>query len=468
MECLRITGGQRLHGTVRVSGSKNAALPILAASILANRPVTLAGVPELNDVALLRQLLVQLGLRTTRTNGASSVQIETIDSSKCRADHALVRRMRASFCVAGPLLAARGKAVVSLPGGCNLGLRPIDLHLRAFEQLGAEVQMAHGYVIATAKQLRGTKLCMLGPNGPTVTGTANAMCAATRAKGTTVITGAAREPEIVNLADFLKSLGVQLDGAGSDRIVVQGCTEELAFDRNTLNPAPFSIIPDRIEAGTILLATAIAGGAVCLQSVRPDHLTNLFETLDTTGASLEVEQASVKIVMNELPRHCRIVAQPYPGIPTDLQALWIAVLSRASGLSRVSDEVFPQRFLHAAELCRMGADISVNGNTATIRGTPQLHGAEVHAGDLRAAAALVLAGLSARGITTVTGLEHLDRGYERLEDKLRSLGAEIDRTPCSRNLYDVKQDQVGTNHWNLRTSKASLATDETCRGLRGV
>jgi UDP-N-acetylglucosamine 1-carboxyvinyltransferase len=431
MECLKITGGQRLHGAVRVSGSKNAALPILAASILANRPITLAGVPALNDVALLRQLLGQLGVRSSRSENDGLLRVETVDSSHCRADHALVRQMRASFCVMGPLLAARGKAVVSLPGGCNLGLRPIDLHLRAFEQLGAEVRLAHGYVIAIAKQLRGARLCMLGPNGPTVTGTANAMCAATRAVGVTIITNAAREPEIVNLAEFLRALGIQLDGEGTDTITVRGHNGELAFDRGTPDSAAFPIIPDRIEAGTHLLATVAAGGSVCVTGMRPDHMNHLLNVLDATGATLEIERTSVRISMRDRPRPCRIMALPYPGVPTDLQAPWMAVLAAASGRSLVGDSVFRQRFLHASELCRMGARIAVMDGRAAIRGVCQLQGAEVYASDLRAAAALILAGLAARGITTVVGLEHLDRGYERLDEKLRSLGAQVDRVPCN-------------------------------------
>jgi UDP-N-acetylglucosamine 1-carboxyvinyltransferase len=418
MDCLQIIGGKRLNGSVRVSGSKNASLPILAASILAESPVRLAGVPELADVETQLLVLAQVGVASRRLpNG--HLLVETIDESRSRADHDLVSRMRASFCVLGPLLARRGRAVVSLPGGCNIGPRPVDLHLKALEALGASITISHGYVIATAKRLRGARLCMTGPHGSSVTGTANAICAAVRAEGVTTILGAAREPEITDLGCFLQALGAQVEGLGTDTIVIRG---EPGF-----GGAAYRVMPDRIEAGTLLLAVATAGGAARIEGLIPEHLSSVLRALDATGASLEVGSNAVTIIAPDRPRAMHITALPYPGIPTDLQAPWMAMLAMACGRSFVCDGVFPQRFMHVAELCRLGARISQSGGTAAIDGRPNLTGAQVCGTDLRAAAALVLAGLAARGSTTVTGMEHLDRGYQQLEDKLTQLGAEIRR-----------------------------------------
>jgi UDP-N-acetylglucosamine 1-carboxyvinyltransferase len=423
MDCLHVIGGRKLHGTVTVSGSKNAALPILAASIMAEAPVQIAGVPQLVDVATLLCVLKELGVAAEWLPN-DELRLETIEPDRVRADYRHVSRMRASFCVLGPLLARWGRAVVSLPGGCNIGTRPVDLHLRGLEALGAEIRIAHGYVIATASRLRGACVNMAGPLGSSVTGTANVMCAATRAEGLTVIRGAAQEPEIVDLGRFLITLGATIDGLGSETILVQG--------QAGLGGGLHRVIPDRIEAGTLLLAVAIAGGTARVEQMMPEHLSSVLGALETAGATLEVSATAVTLVAPNRPQPTDITALPYPGIPTDLQAQWMALAATADGTSTVRDQVFPQRFMHVAELRRLGAKISHAGSSATIQGVPQLAGAEVWATDLRASAALVLAGLAARGVTTVHGLGHLDRGYVRLEDKLRQFGAQITRNTTDR------------------------------------
>jgi UDP-N-acetylglucosamine 1-carboxyvinyltransferase len=416
MDCLRITGGRRLHGSVRVSGSKNASLPILAASILAEEPVRLSHVPDLTDVDTLLLVLDQLGVASTRLPDGDLL-LETVDPLRVRADYQYVSRMRASFCVLGPLLARRGQAVVSLPGGCNIGPRPVDLHLRAMEELGADIRIHHGYVIAKAKRLRGANVCMRGPHGTTVTGTANILCTATRAAGATKIIGAALEPEIEDLGRFLITLGAEIEGLGTDEIVVRG--------QSALGGGSHRVIPDRIEAGTLLLAVAIARGAARIDGIVPEHIASVLGALDAVGASLEIGLDSVTIFANDRPRPVCITALPYPGIPTDLQAQWMALLASADGSSLVDDRVFPNRTMHIAELRRLGAKIDFTRSGAVIQGVPTLSGASVAATDLRAGAALVLAGLSARGETIVRGLEHLDRGYECLAEKLRQLDARI-------------------------------------------
>ena len=429
MDCLRIIGGNQLHGSVRVSGSKNASLPILAATILAEEPVILRNVPNLTDVDTLLLVLNQLGIASQRLpNG--DLLLEMIDSSRIRADYEHVSRMRASFCVLGPLIARRGRAVVSLPGGCNIGPRPVDLHLRALEALGANINIRHGYVIATAKRLRGTTLCMRGPHGTTVTGTANILCAATRAEGVTTISGAAIEPEIEDLGRFLITLGADIEGLGTPEIIVRG--------QPSLGGGSHRVIPDRIEAGTLLLAVGMAGGAARIEGLIPAHLTSVLGALETVGVSLETSPDSVTIIANHRPHPAHITALPYPGIPTDLQAQWMALLSLADGTSIVQDQVFPHRLMHIAELRRFGAQIDVSNSCATIKGISRLSGARVAATDLRAGAALVLAGLSARGETIVHGIEHLDRGYEHLETKLKELGARIGR------VYSGKVTQLTT------------------------
>lgn len=418
MDFLRITGGAPLCGTVEVSGSKNAALPIMAASILASGPVVLSGVPELVDVRTLALLLGYLGVEVARMRDGS-LCIETVDPRSTRADYELVRRMRASFCVLGPLLARRGRAVVSLPGGCNIGTRPVDLHLAGLQALGADLRVVHGYVIAEAPRLRGTEIDLRGPRGPTVTGTANVMSAAALARGRTILRGAAREPEVVDLGMFLNALGADISGLGTETIEIVGA-EELAGGQHR-------VIPDRIEAGTLLVAAAMTQGTAAVAGARADHLTAVLEALAATGATVDCRDASITVHVCDRPRPARIEARPYPGIPSDLQAQFMALLSLADGTSTIADRVFPERFMHVAELNRLGARIERAGSAAVVRGVRRLSGAPVTASDLRASAALVLAGTAAVGKTIVRRLYHLDRGYERLERKLAALGAGVQR-----------------------------------------
>jgi UDP-N-acetylglucosamine 1-carboxyvinyltransferase len=418
MDCLRIAGGIRLQGNVTASGSKNSALPIMAASILAHGTVALEGVPDLVDVNTLALLLGYLGVEVKRA-ADGVLAIETVDPRPTKAEYELVRRMRASFCVLGPLVARRGRGVVSLPGGCNIGTRPVDLHLAALAALGADIRIEHGYVVAEAKQLTGTQIHLCGPCGPTVTGTANAMSAATLARGRTILTGAAREPEIVDLGEFLAAMGAKIAGLGTDTIEITG-VEQLCGVR-------YQIIPDRIEAGTLLIAAAITGGAATVEGVNPGHMAAILDALAAAGIEVTTSPTSASVRATTRPRPSSIAAQPFPGIPTDLQAQFMALLSIAAGQSRISDGVFPDRFMQVAELNRLGARIERQGSTATIDGVRCLSGATVMASDLRASAALVLAGLAAQQETIVRRVYHLDRGYERLEAKLAQLGAQISR-----------------------------------------
>ncbi len=418
MEVLRITGGAPLHGAIMVSGAKNAALPIMAASILASAPVHLRRVPNLTDVDTLSLLLGHLGVVVKR-QATNSIQIDTVDLRPCKAPYRLVRRMRASFCVLGPLVARRGLAIVPLPGGCQVGSRPVDLHLRGLAALGAEIEIRHGYVIARAKRLRGAAVSLAGPHGPTVTGTANVMAAATLASGPTIIRDAAREPEIVDLGNFLIALGARIEGLGESTLHIAGVEQ--------LGGANHEIIPDRIEAATLLLAAAMTRGSLRIERLNAEHLTAVIEALIVAGATLEIAPNRIVATGPDRLRPVRIAAAPYPGLPTDVQAQFMALAAIADGTSRISDGVFPQRFLHAAELTRMGASIALGNGAATVRAIPGLSGADVAASDLRASAALVLAGLTAKGTTTIRGLVHLDRGYERLDEKLAAVGARIER-----------------------------------------
>jgi len=421
--CFHITGGAPLRGTVRVSGSKNAVLPMMAASILASAPVRLENVPRLADVRTLARVLRHLGVQPTAAR--NGLLLETVDPTAIRAREDLARSMRASFCVLGPLLARRGKAVVPLPGGCNIGDRPVDLHLKGLAALGASLRVEHGHVIAHARRLRGSTIDLSGPRGSTVTGTANVLSAAVLAKGTTIITAAAVEPEIVDLGNFLNALGARISGLGTSTIEVAGVDE--------LGGATYRIIPDRIEAATLLLAVAIAGGAATVTGLVPQHLSAVIERLQAAGCQLQVGADEVTIAAAGPPRALDITAEPYPGIPTDVQAQLTALLCLAAGQSTVRDRVFAGRFRHVAELRRLGAQIECRDAAAVITGVPSLSGAEVTASDLRASAALVLAALAAQGETVVRSIHHLDRGYERLDRKLRQLGARIERSPQRRD-----------------------------------
>lgn len=443
MSHFEIIGGVRLRGEVRCGGSKNAALPIMAAAALASGQVRLLDAPRLTDVGIQSRLLQCLGVSVSRDNGA--MLLETADPTPVRAPQRLVRRMRAGFCVLGPLLARRGKAIVPLPGGCNIGHRPVDLHLKGLAALGAELRLRHGYVVASARRLRGATIDLLGPNGPTVTGTANVLCAAVLARGITVVRNAALEPEIVDLAKFLAALGARIEGAGTPTLRIEGVDQ--------LGGATHRLIPDRIEAATLLIAAAVAGGAVAVANVVPDHLGAVLEKLRRAGAEIDCGENWVSIGNPQRgqvpvfgrkfigencfhaekctsPRRLRavnVVARPYPGFPTDLQAQWTALAAASEGACRVEDRVFPGRFMHVAELNRLGADVSCRGNAATVVGGRRLLGARVAACDLRAGAALLLAALAAEGRTIVEGAGHVDRGYQRLDDKLRRLGARIER-----------------------------------------
>ncbi|WP_437229026.1 UDP-N-acetylglucosamine 1-carboxyvinyltransferase [Planctomicrobium sp. SH661] len=441
MDMFTVQGGTPLAGSVRVSGSKNAALPIMSAALLAPGCTRLLNVPNLVDVRTLSQLLESLGANVRR-NATGTLEISVHDEREFTAEYNLVRRMRASVCVLGPLLARRQRACVSLPGGCNIGNRPIDLHLKGLAALGAEIQVRNGYVHAQAEQLRGTTIHLAGPNGSTVTGTCNILSAATLARGTTVIDAAACEPEVVALADFLNQMGARISGHGTSRIVVEGVQE--------LQPTQFEIIPDRIEAATLLIAAAITRGSITLENAIPSHLTAVLETLKQMGFDLCVSCGmtsspsvphSLSLHSGDRLRSVDISALPYPGIPTDVQAQFMALACTLPGASVIRDLVFPDRFMHVAELARMGADVRQQGSTAIITGSNLLTGANVMASDLRASAALVLAGLAAEGETIIRRIYHLDRGYERLEDKLTALGAQVQRVKDEEGLTIVRPSE---------------------------
>jgi UDP-N-acetylglucosamine 1-carboxyvinyltransferase len=416
MDYIEIEGGVQLHGHVRVSGAKNAALPIIASLLLTTGETRLRNVPRVRDVVTFGQVLQALGAKI-RTEGLELV-IDTTRIDRFEAPYELVKTMRASFLVLGPLLARYGQARVSLPGGCAIGARPVNLHLKGLEALGAHLELTQGYVNAYASQLRGATIAF---PSPTVTGTENIMMAAVLAKGTTVIENAACEPEVVNLAETLRRMGAYVRGDGSPRIVIEGVPH--------LEPAVHDIIPDRIEAGTFLVAGAITGGDITVDGCQPEHITALLEHLHGIGACVEVGDDWVRVSGVERARPIAIVTAPYPGFATDMQAQMMALLSCAEGRSVISETVFENRYMHAAELCRMGAEIHLEGADAIVTGVPRLRGAPVMATDLRASASLILAGLAATGITTVSRVYHLDRGYEQIEVKLAALGAKIRRLP---------------------------------------
>lgn len=428
MDLFVVRGGRPLAGHVTVGGSKNATLPIMAAALMFDGPVTLSGVPNLADVMTLSHVLQSLGVSVSRTacdaHAASSLTLEVCDESNCVADYDLVRRMRASVCVLGPLLAKRGRAVVSLPGGCNIGIRPIDVHLRGLAALGAEIGVERGYVVATAERLKGADIDLCGPRGATVTGTANVLTAAVLSSGRSILRNVAREPEIADLACFLCAAGARIAGVGTAVLEVDGV--------ESLTPVKHRVIPDRIEAATLMMAAAITGGQVTLDQVPIAHLSCVLEHLDQAGVRVEAEElshgiGSTRVFTARPPEPTDVVAQPFPGFPTDLQAQWTALMTRADGVSRVRDDVFPDRFLHVPELTRLGAAISRTEIGVTIQGGRSLRGANVMASDLRASAALVLAALAAEGETVIRRIYHLDRGYERLDAKLASLGADVIR-----------------------------------------
>ncbi|MBI2461114.1 MAG: UDP-N-acetylglucosamine 1-carboxyvinyltransferase [Candidatus Rokubacteria bacterium] len=415
MTSLEIEGGVPLRGEVAVSAAKNAALPILAASLLTEEPIHIENLPRLADVRTISRLLQGLGTEITEADGGAVVRTPRLTGHE--APYELVSTMRASVLVLGPLLARSGRARVALPGGCAIGVRPIDLHLKGLERLGAEITLRNGYVEARARRLVGTRISF---DLVTVTGTENLMMAAALAEGTTLLENAAREPEVADLAHLLIAMGAKIEGAGSERVEIQGVSG--------LGGARHRIIPDRIEAGTFLVAGAITGGEVTLRGAIPDHLTAVLAKLEEAGAAVQSGEDRVRVRGPERPRPADVITNPYPGLATDMQAQFMALLGLADGTSVITETIFENRFMHAAELRRLGASIETEGNRAVVRGVRGYQGAPVMATDLRASASLVLAGLAARGVTTVSRVYHLDRGYEAMEVKLAGLGARIRRT----------------------------------------
>jgi UDP-N-acetylglucosamine 1-carboxyvinyltransferase len=434
LDKLEIVGGAPLAGEVLISGAKNAALPILAGALLAETPVVLTNVPHLNDVTTMVKLLRRMGAEITFHDGVPrevpvrgantrspgvAIEVDASHVGECLAPYELVKTMRASILVLGPLLGRHGHADVSLPGGCAIGARPVDLHVAGLRAMGASITIEDGYIRARAKRLHGARLVL---DTVTVTGTENLMMAAVRARGESVIENAAREPEVVDLADFLTRMGARIEGAGTDRIRVQG------VDR--LEGAEHAIMPDRIETGTYLVAGAITGGRVRTLRTRPEHLDAVLQKLEEAGAALEMGPDWIDLDMGgRRPRSVDIKTAPYPGFPTDMQAQFCALNAVAKGTAAITETIFENRFQHALELQRLGANLSIQGNMVVCRGVEHLKGAPVMATDLRASASLVLAGLAARGKTAVERIYHVDRGYECIEEKLLRLGAEIRRLP---------------------------------------
>lgn len=417
MDRFIINGGNRLRGTVQVSGSKNAALPILAAALLAEGPSTIAQAPDLADIRAMCELLNDLGASTAREGDLLRVNVE--DEGNSHAKYERVRKMRASICVLGPLLAKRKKARVAMPGGCAIGSRPVDIHLRGLRALGAEIELDGGDIVAAAKKLKGASIFLGGPFGSTVLGTDNVMMAACLAEGRTIIECAACEPEVADLADYLNAMGARISGAGTPRILIEGVER--------LHGVRHAVIPDRIEAGTFMIAAAVTNGEIKLSSVRLDHMMAVVDKLREIGVVVEPSNGGAVVSSTRHLEPTEATTQPYPGFPTDLQAQLMALLCLADGNSILTEKIYPDRFMHVAELMRMGANLIKEGPTVVVTGVKKLIGAPVMASDLRASAALVLAGLVARGQTTVQRVYHIDRGYEQIEKKLIVLGADIQR-----------------------------------------
>ncbi len=414
MDRIVIRGGKPLQGTIHIRGAKNSALPLMAACLLAEEPCTLHNIPCLHDVFTMDKLLSAMGMNIEFTG--RYLTLDTSSLGEPVAPYELVRKMRASFFVLGPLLARHGKAKVSLPGGCAIGTRPVDIHLKGLEALGAEISIEDGYVYAKGT-LHGADLTL---DFPSVGATENLLMAASRAKGVTRLANVAREPEIADLARFLNRLGAQISGAGSDLITVVGV--------DSLGGAEHTVIPDRVEAGTFLLAGAATGGDVTVQNSDPDHLSSFLNKLRQAGAEVEAHNSRIRVTVPNGLKALDVTTQPYPGFPTDLQAQMMAMLCVAEGASVIKETVFENRFMQVGELLRMGADIEVDGNAAVVRGVKALQGAPVMASDLRASAALVVAGLIAkRGETSVNRVYHIDRGYERIEERFMALGADMER-----------------------------------------
>jgi len=416
MDKLAITGGRRLEGEVRISGAKNATLPILAAAILTDEQVTVGNVPHLNDVTTTIALLGRMGIQVTMHEGMR-LEVDPGTIENCYAPYELVKTMRASILVLGPLLGRFGNADVSLPGGCAIGARPVDLHVSGLRAMGATVDIEDGYIRARADRLHGAHLVL---DKVTVTGTENLIMAAALADGETIIENAALEPEVIDLAEFINAMGGRVSGAGTNRIVIDG------VDR--LHGTEYEIMPDRIETGTFLCAAAITGGHIRACGARPEHIDVVLTKLRDAGADISTGPDWIELNMRDRPRAVDLTTAPYPAFPTDMQAQFMALDCIAAGVGAITENVFENRFMHVSELQRMGADIHLKGSTAVVHGCEALHAAPVMATDLRASASLVLAGLVAEGETIVDRIYHIDRGYECIEDKLRQLGAQIRRT----------------------------------------
>ncbi len=416
MESLLIKGGVPLRGEVTISGAKNAVLPIMAATLLTSEPCVIRRVPNLSDVRFMGQILTWLGAQVKLENGTVRIHAKKI---KGAGDYDLIRKMRGSICVMGPLLGRLKKATVSLPGGCVIGARPINLHLKGFEALGAKVTIQEGYVHASAKRLVGSAMFLGGRAGSTVLGTANVMMAATLAEGVTVIESSACEPEVIDLACFLNAMGAKITGAGSPTITITGVKQ--------LHGAEHEVIPDRIEAATYAIAAAVTNGEVLLRGARADHMHAVLDKLRDAGMKVERSGAGISVQRNGRLKPVDITTLPYSGFPTDAQAQMMALMALTPGISIITERIFESRFMHVSELARLGADIEIEGPSAIVKGGRPLSGAPIMASDLRASAALVLAGLAARGTTQVNRVYHIDRGYENIDGKLRQLGARIER-----------------------------------------
>ena len=418
MDKLIATGGGPLKGEIRISGAKNAALPVIIASLLTEEPLTISNIPHLHDITTTMELLGQLGVKL-QVNEKLAIEADASEVHSVIAPYELVRTMRASILVLGPLLARFGKAEVSLPGGCAIGSRPVNLHIKGLEALGAEIVIDGGYIKARAKRLTGARIFL---DMISVTGTENLMMAATLAEGITVIENAAREPEVIDLANCLNAMGAKITGAGSDEIMIEGMKK--------LHGAQHRVIPDRIEAGTFLVAAAVSGGEIKIKDVIPKHIEAVLEKLREAGTEISHGDDWVFLKTKETRlKSVNIRTAPYPAFPTDMQAQFVLLNSIAQGTATVIETVFENRFMHVHELRRMGANIELDGNTAVIQGIPQLHGAPVMATDLRASACLVLAGLVAQGETLIDRIYHIDRGYDCIEEKLSQIGASIRRVP---------------------------------------
>lgn len=417
MDKFVIHGGVPLRGRVQVKTAKNAVLPMMSAALLTREPVVLHDVPRLRDIDTMAKILEELGVVVER-DGAG-MKLQTRNELNCEARYELVSQMRASFCLLGGLLGRRRKAKVSLPGGCVIGVRPVDLHIKGLQALGADMKVEGGYVIGEADKLVGTDIYLGGAYGSTVTGTANVLMAAVLAQGTTVIDYAACEPEVQDLCVLLTKMGAHIEGIGSPRLVVHGVPE--------LHGAEHTPIPDRIEAGTFMVAAAMTGGDVVVENVRVDHMSAVVETLRHIGVTVLTNGNWIHVHSDGAFKPVDLVTLPYPGFPTDLQAQFMTLLTLADGISVVQEKIYPDRFMHVAELMRLGANIRKEGNFAIIKGVDRLNGAKVMASDLRASAALVVAGLAAEGTTEISRIYHIDRGYEEIEKRLIPLGARIER-----------------------------------------